>query len=699
MKKILCLVLTLTMLLSCCSMSLNVFAKGEFDNLYRPDGTNGREDIVGKVIDPILKAKDTVFANNINELGYDSVNAYADKKMNITKETFDVFITNFADDKMFGVDYDFLYSKNSGAYFWSACGYDLETNPDIHKEEVAKAESTGRSSTCAMKGMYDACAEVLNGYDYDYTTKSVDKDIFNNIVEKTVLVHNKATGKDEIHYNYYYDFTKGDFSLVRANGNNQIINTICKVWNSDALFATKDAANENAKAIAKFIGNLFYADFNEEKVEKAVPFTDNKKIKAYDFFTKVTELSGLDKILQDYWCNATTFDVKTIMYAFGVNVEDDVLLNVETEKGLYMGARILTDMFRGFYKNPVLYVETLIQMFSKSYNYSYKRAIEALFTLKHSSMYSKSTDKATYPELNRYNGNELSTVDGLVNFIADCVYVATIDIYAAEVEMNEKAIADKESEIADKNRQIAAKESELALAKNEKPSIENQLKIQTIENDLTRFKSELATLKQQLTALKELLADNKVKLAEHKTNKFSFAPMPINRFATAKDADELHLYFLCYFELNRIYENNASQIEAFITNIISALRAEYQRLEEEAAQAAAEKESSDESGKKGIFDSWFNKDNDEEEEEAAPVVDGDEKDPIAETEMVLRSLFAGDFTMIDVLTFHLDVLTQNTIDNFSPNFTSSVKNAIAGLIQKFVDAMESLMNLLFGWLS
>jgi hypothetical protein len=590
-------------------MSLNVFAKGEFDNLYRPDGTDGHEDIVGKVIDPILKAKDTVFAYNINELGYDSVNAYAANNKNITKETFNTFITTYAGDKMFGVDYDFLYSKNSGSYFWSACGYNLETNPHIHEEEIAEAEANGRRSTCAMKGMYDACAEVINGYEYDYSTKSVDKDIFNNIVEKTVIIHNDYTGKDEIHYNYYYDFTKGDFSLVRANGNNQIINTICKVWNSDALFETKDVANENAKEIAKFIGNLFYADFNEEKVDKAVPFTDNKKIKAYDFFTKVTELSELDKILDRYWCNASTFDVKTIMYAFGVNISDDVLLNVETEKGLYMGARILTDMFRGFYRNPVLYVENLIQMFSKSYDYSYKRAIEAIFTLKSSSMYAKSNDKATYPELDRYTGLELTTVDGLINFIADCIYVSKVDN------------------------------------------------------------------------------------GEKNATKFSFAPLPINRFATAKDADELHLYFLCYFELNRIYENNAAMIENFITGIIDALEVESKRLEEE---KEAEKEAAEETDNKGIFGGLFGKDEEDKEEEVEDTTVISEKS-IQDTEMVLRSLFAGEMTMIDVLAFHLGVLTQNTIDNFSPNFSSSIKNAIANLIQKFVDAMESFMNLLFGW--
>lgn len=639
MKKFLCLVLTLAMVLSC--ISLTAFAKGEQDNLYRPDGTDGHEDIVGKIIDPILKAKDTVFADSINELGYASVNAYAASGKNITKATFNSFITANAADKMIGVDFDFLYSKNSGPYFWTFSNYALETeltetqmrdilkgissvvsvitewkikhpgqeldvvqkfiedwqasNPgkdyNIHDVEMYAAEKEGRRSTCALKGAYDACAEVLDGYRYDYTTKSVDKDIFDDIIETKIVYRNNYNKRDEIHYNYSYDLTKGNFALVRANANNQIINTICKVWNSDALFTNKAVATENAIKIANFIGKLFYPNFTEIPANRVV-FTDNKRIDAYDFFAKVTEISGLDKILEDYWCNQSTFEVREIMYAFGVNVSDNVLLNIETEKGVYMGARILTDMFRNFYKNPVLYVENLIQMFCKGYSYSYQRAIESIFTIKYSSMYGKSYS-GNYPLLDKYTGNELKSVDGLLNFIADCLYVNNVD------------------------------------------------------------------------------AGNK------NATKFSFAPLPVNRFATATDADELHLYYLCYLELNRIYENNTAIIENFISGIIAKLRPAY-------AQYKADQEAAN-----------SNNQNNKDEEEA-PVVDPN-KDMVAETEQVLRSLFLGELTMVDIFSFHLETLTQNTIDNFSNNFMSNIKNAIANLFQKFIDAMDSFMNLLFGW--
>ncbi len=569
MKKLLCLILTVITVFSCFTLCLSVSAKGEDDFLYRPDGTNGHEDIVGKVIDPIVANKNTSFAYSINEIGYDSVNKLAASGQKLTKENFDRFITENADDKMLGVDYDFLYNKDKSTFFWSYTKYKLETDSHIHETEVAQAETEHRYSTCAMKGAYDACAEVLNGYRYSYEQKEADKEIFADIVEEKVVVHNDYTNRDEIHYNYYYDFTKGSFSLIRANANNQIINTISKTWKSDTLCADTQTANENAVIIANFIGNLLYADFVEIP-EGTKVFTDNKKMNIYDFFTKVTEISGLDDILQANWCNVNTFNVKDVMKALGVNIADDVLLNVETEKGVYMGARILTDMFREFYENPVVYVEQLLQVFCKSYSYSFQRAVEALFVQKYPSIAAKSHTNS-YPKLDKYDGTELKSVDGFLNFITDCIYVKNVDA------------------------------------------------------------------------------------GDTSAKKFAFAPLPVNRMVTAADIDELHLYMLCWLELNRVYGDNTAVIEEFIKDIVAGLKANYR--------------SSTNSKPKDI----------------------------QATEKVLRTMFLGEFTMIDVFTFHLSTLTDNTINNFAPSFFNNLKNSIVTLFQKFIDAMDSFMNLLFGW--
>lgn len=623
MKKILCLILTILMVLSSFAVCLSVSAKGEDDIKERPDG-------IAQVIDPILRGMNTGFANNINERGYENINTLAagnmvtpagktllatdkdklsslDKilKDELTREVKDhpwllqnyitdaqlqdfisyevnenlkKYISYNPDDKMFGVTYDFLYSKDTNTFFWTFCRSKLETNPHIHEEEVAEAVADSRYSTCAMKGAYDACNEMLNDYRYAYgVEKDADKEIFADIIEEKVLVYNSYTKKNEVHYNYYYDFTKGTFSLMRANGNNQIINTLSKVWESkksftwkvDTLCGTKKAANENAIKIANFIGNLLYPNFVEIPSGTEI-FTDNKSMKLYDFFVKVSEISGLATILQDNWCNANTFDVKDVMQAVGVNIDKYVLLDIETEKGEYMGARILTDMFKSFYNNPVLYVEQLIQKFCKSYNYSFQKAIEALFVLKYPSMAAKSRS-GDYPHLDAYTGSELQSVDGLLQFIADCIYAENVDA------------------------------------------------------------------------------------GKSNATRFTFAPLPVNRIVNAPDADELHLYMLCYMDINRVcasvnekngtYVVNSTKINDFINKVVSA---------------------HDVSG-------------------------------IEKTAKVFRSLFLGELTTTDILSFHLGELTQSTVESFSTGFMGNIKNAIAMLVQKFTDAMDSFMNVLFGW--
>ena len=62
---------------------------------------------------------------------------------------------------------------------------------------------------------------------------------------------------------------------------------------------------------------------------------------------------------------------------------------------------------------------------------------------------------------------------------------------------------------------------------------------------------------------------------------------------------------------------------------------------------------------------------------------------------MLRAMFTGELTLVDIMTFHTDKLTQNTFESF--DFASKIKNAIASIFQRFIDAMDGIMNFLFGW--
>ena len=427
MKKLLCLVLSVIMIFSCFSVAMTASAA---EYRYRPDGSENpdgtlKPDIVGKVIDPILMARpDSPFAESINELGYKSIDNFTGS---LTKENFNQFIANNYNDKMLGVSLGYLYENKNSNFYWSTIQYPLAVSDrNVHQEEINA--SGGKKSVCTPKNDYEACREVLYGYEYDYDLKNTDVGIFEDIVEEVVTLRNPSTGRDEFHYNYYYLLDKGTIALVKANANKQIINTICKKWGDGAIYADKKTANTYVVKIANFIGNLLYPDFTE--IAEGTKYFTKDSIKAEEFFRKVTELSGLDYILDTYWCNSKEFDVKTIMNAFGTIVSEGAIFNIELEKGVYMGGRILTDIYREFMKNPVDYTLTVLQKFCRNYS-TYKLPIQKLFQTKFPVMIHDSREVVSgskkYPLLDSYIGDELETVDGLIKFITDCIYVEKVD--------------------------------------------------------------------------------------------------------------------------------------------------------------------------------------------------------------------------------------------------------------------------------
>ena len=594
MKKILCLVMATVMMFTCISAGVTASA---LDPIDRPNE-------VANVINPIINGHSTDFAVNINEIGYASINSYADAGKTINKDSLDAFITENADDKMFGVDFDFLYNKDTSVFLWNSLEYKLEeelTSTLINKmlEGVLDEEDkevnfntfiaawdetkTGRAYTihdvemykafvekslvtsCSKKGAYDACGEAVLGY-APYEGKDFDKSIYDCIVETSTTVVNPFTHRKETHYSYSFRFAKGDFGLTRANTNNLLADLIGTAWGDGALFATPELASKNAVSLANFIGKLIDPKFKTLSSDLK-PFTDNKKISRETFFKQVTILSGLDVVLQNKWCNAKGFDVKAIMSALGVNTDDSVLFDVELTKGADMGARILSDMYSGFTKDPMGYVMHVAQLFSKNYERLYKKALTELFSVSFSSVMEKSrTNDYTY--LDFYKGTELSTFDGFLNFIADCLYIDKVDA-------------------GDKT------------AKN-----------------------------------------------------FEFAPLPLVRFAAAADINELYLYMLCYFELNRIYENNGAIIDAAIADFVS------------------------------IF---------------GDAVTDKNEDDVDDLTQVLRAMFCGELKFAGLFSLQLGALMPNIIEEAPAVIESTAKKGLAALFQRFLNAMDNLLNLLFGW--
>ena len=68
-----------------------------------------------------------------------------------------------------------------------------------------------------------------------------------------------------------------------------------------------------------------------------------------------------------------------------------------------------------------------------------------------------------------------------------------------------------------------------------------------------------------------------------------------------------------------------------------------------------------------------------------------------ETRITLEAMFKTGYSMTEIHSFYLGLLTGNTIENFPDNFTSTVRKAIAGFFQNLLEAIDNFMNLLFGW--
>ena len=510
MKKILCLVLTAVMLFSVVGTASAAVIEVSAE----------RPAAVSDVIDPIYSDANTAFANSINELGYAGVNKNTNKivpdspfiddnKLGANEITFSNFLANNADDKMFGVSYDFLYSKDSSTFLWNYLDYKLQPDLDtavysilgdkvnefrnewaklnlgrdytMHDAEMYYAKINGRSTSCTCKTRYDACAAVLAGYDYAYKNKEADQTLFAGIVESKVYIVNPFTKKEETHYEYAYKLEKGDFGLMRANSNNQLVKVIRTIWGDGAIYSSPKIATQNALKLTNFIGKLMNEEFDEIDSKDYKPFANKVRVTRDEFFEEVAVSSGLADLLQAKWCNAKGFDVKRIMSALGVNVDSETILDSEITKGNKMGARILADMYTDFFADPVGYVTRLVQIFCKNYDTYYAKAIKELFSVKFRYMMELST-KSNSDNLPSYTGSELDSVDGLMGFLADCVYIM-------DGNLNEA--------------------------------------------------------------------------------RFTFAPLPAKRFAAAKDTNELYVYVLCYLELNRVYNDNAVMIKNFINNSIA----------------------------------------------------------------------------------------------------------------------------------
>lgn len=380
MKKFLSLLLALAIAFSC--FSVVSFAQDEDEDNVRPA-------CVAAVIDPIYQSSNTAFADSINEIGYDSVTE-KQKHGNITD--IEAFVKENADDLMMGVDLDFLYNNVSDTFAWA--NYRI---PMVGTHKHASEEKG-----CNFKKMYDECAVVLLGNRVDYEGKDRDVALFEKIYE---LEFEQGGVK---HYNYYLSLAKSELSLIRANTNLYLKRVVSNYWGGGKFFT-----NENIVKLTNFIGSLINPNF-ALLAEGSRPIDDNVTLDYYSFFGKIAELTELDSLIQNNWCNQSRFEYLPLMAALGVDT-DSLFTNEKTD-GYFLARRLLTDMFSEFCSAPLTYVMNVVWSFARGYSTVYQDAFRALFSIRRAQVG------------NQYTEEELATMTGAFNFLSDAIDSVTAKI-------------------------------------------------------------------------------------------------------------------------------------------------------------------------------------------------------------------------------------------------------------------------------
>ena len=188
MKKLLCLILTLAVVLTSFSFCLTAFAAEN-----SASRSASAVSAVEKVLNPILASdrdkekttyysEDTLFADSIEEIGYDSIDNLT---TSLTKENFDNFIKVNADDEMLGIDYDFLYSKNSGLPKQSRCFLAL-------KSSLLGAQT--ERGTLGLLALAHVClaATHLNGVQGAVTVAVISAAVDGTLNALVDILHNKT---------------------------------------------------------------------------------------------------------------------------------------------------------------------------------------------------------------------------------------------------------------------------------------------------------------------------------------------------------------------------------------------------------------------------------------------------------------------------------------------------------------------------
>ncbi len=206
---------------------------------------------------------------------------------------------------------------------------------------------------------------------------------------------------------------KSDISLAFSNVDVYLKRILNSKYGGQNLFLkTNDGTpdcDDYATAIASLLYNLFYPTENNEYVTIEIEFPGTQTVSKDDFYTEIVKKSGLDNILQYYWCNNSFLNINPVLYTLGVELDD--MLEDDYKYGLNMGIRILSSVIEKILNvGPLNYALDLIWAYSRTYHLFLREPTIALFSI-------RIAERSSKTDMQPMTVQDLQTLGGLANFI------------------------------------------------------------------------------------------------------------------------------------------------------------------------------------------------------------------------------------------------------------------------------------------
>lgn len=195
-----------------------------------------------------------------------------------------------------------------------------------------------------------------------------------------ISINDLYSGKAVINWNNF-PINKGDLALAIANVNSYLVRIFKEKFGNGKILSMEMSrhgtsyASYYATSIANFLGNLFYPDFKEVKIE----FEGTQlEVSEEDFYAEIVRQSGFGLLIDTNWCEKAKVDFRPFMETFGLT--SDKILQSEYTNGYILGRKLVKSTVEKFiYDGPLTTALSIIDAFSKAYKTHLKGTVEALF--------------------------------------------------------------------------------------------------------------------------------------------------------------------------------------------------------------------------------------------------------------------------------------------------------------------------------